>query len=43
MYTTQRGQNMNNFFLPLWNLFLALFVYFVVLEVLKKVGLVKSK
>ena len=30
-------------FLPLWNLFAALVVYHVFLEVLKKMGIIKSK
>lgn len=33
----------NKFFLPVWNLFLAIFVWYVMLEILKKAGLVKSK
>ena len=31
------------FFLPLWNFFVALFVYYLILEGLKKLGLIKSK
>ena len=30
-------------FLPLWRLFTALFIYYMMLEGLKKVGLIKSK
>ena len=30
-------------FLPLWRLFVTLFVYYLTLEGLKKLGLVKSK
>jgi len=30
-------------FLPLWQLFAAVFVYYLMLEGLKKLGLVKSK
>ncbi len=30
-------------FLPFWNLFVAVFVYYLVLEGLKKLGLIKSK
>ncbi len=30
-------------FLPLWRLFVALFVYYLALEGLKKFGLIKSK
>lgn len=30
-------------FLPFWNMFAAIFVYYLFLEGLKKLGLVKSK
>ncbi len=30
-------------FLPLWRLFAALFAYYMILEGMKKLGLVKSK
>ena len=30
-------------FLPLWKLFTALFIYYLMLECLKKVGLINSK
>ena len=30
-------------FLPLWQLFAAVFVYYLMMEALKKLGLVKSK
>ena len=30
-------------FLPLWQFFAAVFVYYLILEALKKVGLIKSK
>lgn len=33
----------NKFLPPLWNLFLAIVVYYIFLEFLKKVGSVKSK
>lgn len=31
------------YFLPFWNLFIALFVWFLMVEGLKKLGLIKSK
>lgn len=33
----------NHLFLPLWQFFVAVFVYYLMLEALKKLGLVKSK
>lgn len=36
---TTSGQK---FFLPIWNLFMALFTYFLFLELLKKLGLIKE-
>lgn len=30
-------------FLPIWKLFAAIFVYYLILEALKKFGLIKSK
>lgn len=33
----------SNVFLPFWNLFAAVFVWYLFLEGLKKLGLVKSK
>ena len=30
-------------FLPLWNFFIALFVYQLMIEAMKKLGLIKSK
>jgi len=33
----------SNIFLPFWNLMAAIFVWFLFLEGLKKVGLIKSK
>ena len=33
----------SNVFLPFWNLFAAIFVYYLFIEGLKKLGLVKSK
>ncbi len=30
-------------FLPLWKLFIALFVYHLILEAMKRLGLIKSK
>lgn len=34
---------MKGTFLPLWNIFAAIFVYYLFLEALKKSGLIKSK
>ncbi len=34
---------MHGLFLPLWNLFVALFAYHLLLLVLERLGLVKSK
>ena len=33
----------SKFFLPIWKLFMAIFVWYMLLEALKKLGLVKSK
>lgn len=33
----------NKFCMPLWDFFMAIFVYYLFLEALKKLGLVKSK
>lgn len=33
----------SHLFLPLWQFFAAIFVYYLMLEALKKVGLIKSK
>ena len=35
--------NASNIFLPFWNLFAAIFVFYLFQEALKKLGLVKSK
>lgn len=32
-----------SYFLPFWNLFAALFAFYLILEGMKKLGLVKSK
>ncbi len=32
-----------NAFLPIWQFFYAIFIYYLMLEMLKKLGLVKSK
>ena len=32
----------SNFFLPLWQFFAAVFVYYLMLEALKKLGLIKD-